>query len=99
MQPLVVKYANASGFTDFIDGLTPDIVFSENPQNYGILGNANEPMLARTLMEIAITNAPIQFTESILPVATSNDFERFTDEMFTDKTLPKEVIKRLEFNQ
>ena len=99
IQPLVVKYANASGFTDFIDGLTPDIVFSENPQNYGILGNANEPMLARALMEIAITNAPILFNENILPVATSNDFERFTDEMFTDKTLPKEVIKRLEFNQ
>jgi C-terminal processing protease CtpA/Prc len=99
MQPLVVKYANASGFTDFDNGLVPDIVLSENPQNYGVLGDESEPLLARALMEISITNAPIPYSELILPYATSNQFEDFISEMYTDKTLPDTVIKRLKFNQ
>jgi len=99
MQPLVVKYANASGFTDFVDGLAPDIVLSENPQNYGELGNANEPLLARALLDISITNAPIPYSEFILPYATSNKFEKFSSDMYTDKKLPDDVIKRLKFNQ
>ena len=99
MQPLVIKYANASGFTDYVDGLVPDIMLSENPQNYGILGNEDEPLLARALSDIALTNAPIMFTENILPYATSNQFEPFSGEMYSDKKLPDEVIKRLKFNQ
>ncbi len=99
MQPLVVKYANASGFTDFVSGLTPDIVLSENPQNYGVLGDENEPLLARALQEISMTNAPILFSEPILPYATSNKFEPFSNEMITDKELPKDIIKRLKFNK
>lgn len=99
MQPLVVKYANAAGFTDYDDGLVPDIVLSENPQDYGILGDENEPLLARALLEISMTNAPILFSDPILPYATSNSFEGLSDKMFTDKELPKEVIKRLKFNQ
>ncbi|MEZ4796300.1 MAG: S41 family peptidase [Flavobacteriaceae bacterium] len=99
MQPLVVKYANSVGTTDFVNGLTPDIVMSENPQNYGILGDENEPLLARALLEIAMTNAPIMPNEPILPYKTSNTFEKFSNEMFIDKELPKDVIKRLKFNQ
>jgi C-terminal processing protease CtpA/Prc len=99
MQPLVVKYANAVGFTDFDNGLVPDIVLSENPQNYGVLGDENEPLLARALLEISMTNAPISNAEPILPFATSNSFEGLTDKMFTDKKLPKELIKRKTFNQ
>ena len=99
MQPLVVKYANSVGFTDYINGLNPDVVLSENPQNYGTLGDENEPLLARALLEISMTNAPIQFNEVKLPYATSNKFERFSNEMFIDKELPKDVIKRLKFNQ
>ena len=99
MQPLVIKYANASGFTDYADGLTPDYVLSENPQNYGILGDANEPMLARALQEISITNSAIPFSEFILPYATSNQFERFSNEMYTDKKLPEDLINRLKINK
>ena len=99
MQPLVLKLVNASGFTDYIDGLTPDIVFSENPQNYGVLGSADEPLLARALLEISLTNAPILITETILPYASSNEFETFSNEMYIENKLPKDIIKRLKFNQ
>lgn len=99
MQPLVVKYANSAGFTDYFNGLTPDITLSEDPQNYGILGDENEPLLARALLEISMTNAPILFSELILPYATSNKFEKFSNEMFIDKELPKDILKRLKFNQ
>ena len=99
MQPLVVKYANAVGFTDYSTGLNPNIVMSENPQNYGAIGNTDEPLLARALLDIAQSNAPIMFTENISPYATSNEFESFSSEMYTDKKIPEDLIKRLKFNQ
>jgi len=99
MQPLVVKYANAVGFTDYSNGLNPNIVMSENPQNYGALGDENEPLLARALFDISVSNAPILLSDVILPYATSNEFETFSNDMYIDKKLPEEVIKRLKFNQ
>lgn len=99
MQPLVLKLANSSGATDYINGLNPDIVMSENPQNYGALGDENEPLLARALLDISLTNSPIMFTDFILPYATNNEFEKFSDEMYIDKKIPENIIKRLKFNQ
>ena len=99
MQPLVVKYANANGTTDYFDGLSPNIVMSENPQNYGIIGSGDEPLLARALLDIAQSNAPIMFTETILPYASSNEYGKFSKEMIVDKKLPKDIIKRLQINQ
>lgn len=49
LQPLVFKYANADGYTDFVDGLTPDIEIDEDYYNLGQLGDLNEPLLARTI--------------------------------------------------
>lgn len=99
MQPLVLKLANSSGFSDFDNGLTPDILLSESPNNYGMLGDENEPLLARALLDISISNAPIPYTEFTLPYSTSDAFEKFNGEMYVEKELPDEVIKRLKFNQ
>ncbi|WBL26405.1 S41 family peptidase [Zunongwangia sp. HGR-M22] len=52
MQPLVLKMANADGYTDFVDGLTPDIFIEEELGNLGILGDPEEPFLARAIDEI-----------------------------------------------
>lgn len=99
MQPLVLKLANSIGFTDYSEGLNPNITFTENPQDYGDLGNEDEPMLARALLDISLTNSPIMFIEGVLPYATSNEFEAFSNYMYIDKKLPEEVLKRIKFNQ
>lgn len=52
MLPLVFKTLNAAGVTDYADGLVPDIELSEDFSNLGILGNQNEPLLARAISEI-----------------------------------------------
>ncbi|MDC7993751.1 S41 family peptidase [Altibacter sp. HG106] len=57
MLPLVFKTANASGFTDFNDGLTAEVEQFEDYSNLGILGEPDEPLLQRALSEI--TGIPI----------------------------------------
>ena len=52
MLPLVLKTVNSVGFTDFINGLDPDIFLKEDFSNLGVLGDVNEPLLARTLEAI-----------------------------------------------
>jgi hypothetical protein len=56
-------------------------------------------LICSGFFDISQTNAPIPYTESILPYATSNEFEKFSEEMYIDKELPKEIIERLQFNK
>ena len=39
VQPLILKSVNANGFTDYVNGLTPNIEVSEDFSNLGELGN------------------------------------------------------------
>ena len=52
MLPLVFKTSNAIGFTDYVEGLFPDIQLKENYTNLGVLGDVNEPLLAAALNDI-----------------------------------------------
>ncbi len=52
MLPLVFKTANASGNTDYVNGLVPDIAIDEDYANLGMLGDLSEPFLATALNEI-----------------------------------------------
>jgi len=56
MQPLVLKMANKDGYTDFKDGLIPDIIITEDLENMGVLGDPEEPYLARAIDEILNRN-------------------------------------------
>ncbi|AFU67244.1 C-terminal processing serine protease, peptidase_S41 superfamily [Psychroflexus torquis ATCC 700755] len=58
IQPLILKTANKDGFTDFFDGLDPDIELNESFSNLGILGDPNETLLNRALQEIIPGFAP-----------------------------------------
>ena len=60
MLPLVFKTANAAGFTDFVDGLIPQIELKENYFNLGQLGAIDEPLLAEAIQEIAGRPVPIR---------------------------------------
>jgi C-terminal processing protease CtpA/Prc len=52
MLPLVFKTSNVLGFTDYAEGLFPDIQLKENYTNLGVLGDVNEPLLAAALNDI-----------------------------------------------
>jgi carboxyl-terminal processing protease len=52
MQPLVIKYSNAEGFTDFQDGIEPDIEVQDNLLYAKPFGSLEDPLLARALEEI-----------------------------------------------
>ncbi|MBW8245090.1 carboxyl-terminal protease [Muricauda oceani] len=62
LQPLVGRNENADGFSDYTSGLVPDIALSEDLTNLGVLGDVNEPLLARALQEITGVSAKTDFT-------------------------------------
>lgn len=47
--PIVLKYANANGVTDFVNGLTPDIFMEDDLLNAKSFGDETDPMLATAL--------------------------------------------------
>lgn len=50
--PIVLKYANAEGYTDFADGLTPDYEIEDNLINAKPFGDTDDPMLALAIENI-----------------------------------------------
>lgn len=52
LQPIIVRAENSVGFSDYSNGLIPDIELGEDAGNLGVLGNADEPLLARAIQEI-----------------------------------------------
>ena len=89
IQPLVGRNENAQGFSDYTSGLNPDIVLEEDLSNLGILGDPNEPLLARALQEITGNSAKISFdVEMPAKVLTdSKMFKPLKDNMVLDKEL------------
>ena len=66
LQPIISRVENSAGFSDYIDGLVPDIELPEDITNLGVLGNANEPLLARAIQEITGIGAKRSF-EVLIP--------------------------------
>src|SRR5690606_29557138 len=60
MLPLVFKTSNATGNTDFNEGLFPQIPMQEDYFNLGQLGDPNEPFLAAALNEILPRPLPVR---------------------------------------
>lgn len=82
MQPLVANGVNKNDETVPGDGLTPDIELSESPLNYGVLGDANETLLAAALADIENSTSKLSNLKSktIIPlkqIKDSNDFNPF----------------------
>lgn len=89
IQPLVGRNENAAGFSDYTDGLVPDIELEEDLENLGVLGDINEPLLARAIQEITGVSAKRDFSVA-MPVrllTSSKMFQPIRDNMFLDKPL------------
>ena len=61
LQPIISRVENSAGFSDYADGLIPDIALDEDITNLGVLGDSNEPLLARAIQEITGVGAKRSF--------------------------------------
>ena len=52
MQPIVLKYSNAIGYTDFVDGIPPDFYEVEDWPFFEPFGSVDDPLLAEALTQI-----------------------------------------------
>ncbi|SDQ67707.1 S41 family peptidase [Flagellimonas zhangzhouensis] len=89
LQPLVGRNENADGFYDYTSGLVPTIELGEDLTNMGVLGDVNEPLLARALQEISGAGAKKDFTVQMKAEAfTSSRIQTpLKDNMYLDKPL------------
>ena len=54
MQPIVLKIANANDFSDYVNGLNPDVSQVEDIENLGVLGETSDPLLNTALNYVII---------------------------------------------
>ena len=52
VQPIILKYANSQGVTDFKNGFAPDVFVEDNPSSSIPLGDKKEIMLKKAIEEI-----------------------------------------------
>ncbi|WP_341217234.1 S41 family peptidase, partial [uncultured Wocania sp.] len=104
MQPLIFKSLNVNGVTDYFNGLSPDQnnILGESIRNLGVLGDENEPLLARAISIIdgsgrsSITTS--SKSENLIDImGSSKDLLPFSNEMYVDKEIPAGLIKRILF--
>ena len=92
LQPLVGRNENADGFFDYTAGLSPTIPIEEDLTNLGILGDVNEPLLARAIQQITGTTTRRSFDVQ-MPIKrfiSSGAMTGMGDRMFLDKDLSLE---------
>ena len=73
MQPIVLKIGNVAGYTDFPDGLEPDIFIKESLLNPGILGDIEEPLLKIAIDQISGDAISIENNYFFKEISTPKD--------------------------
>jgi C-terminal processing protease CtpA/Prc len=99
MQPIVVKYANSKGVSDFVDGLVPDIQAEEDFAHLMPFGDPNETLLKVALNDmqgIAVTSQTLKSAKmGLRKIVDSKQLKRFGNEMYINpkkfNTLKKEM--------
>ncbi|WP_445382461.1 S41 family peptidase [Robiginitalea sp. IMCC43444] len=89
MQLILGRNENAAGFSDYTAGLPPDISQSEDLENMGVLGDVNEPLLARALSEITGVSGKQSFDvmRPANPVYSSRIAKPMRDIMLLDREI------------
>lgn len=86
IQPLIGRNENADGFFDFTSGLQPDYELLEDYSNLGILGEENEPLLAKAIELITGQTGKRDYTVQypINTVSSSKEHSLISDKMVDD---------------
>ena len=86
IQPLIGRNENADGFFDFTSGLQPDYELLEDYSNLGILGEENEPLLAKAIELITGQTGKRDYTVQypINTVSSSKEHSLMSDKMVDD---------------
>jgi|GEM_PF-100495 len=86
MQPIVAKYANSLGVTDFVNGLTPDVKATEDFANLLPFGDPNENLLSVVLADMSGIPTTAQLLKSakigLKKVTDSHNFKPFSNDMY-----------------
>ncbi len=94
MQPIVVKYTNSLGVSDYVNGLAPTIIAEEDFANLLPFGDPNEDLLKVVLADIKgipVTGMVLKSAKmGLRKVADSHDFKPFANEMYIN---PKKFQK------
>jgi hypothetical protein len=95
MQPIVAKYANSLGISDFVEGLAPDYTAKEDVGSLLPFGDENETLLKVTLDVIKGLKSQTITTPSSLAnskaIFGSKDKVQFSRDMYID---PRKLEKR-----
>jgi C-terminal processing protease CtpA/Prc len=97
MQAIIAVTENSQGFSS-PDGLPADIELREDAENMGILGDVNEPLLARAIQEITGMSGRRDFTVKtpVNEITNSKMFTPMKDNMYRD--IPAELDYPLKVN-
>ena len=87
MQPIVLKIGNVAGYTDFPDGLEPDIFIKESLLNPGILGDIEEPLLKIAIDQIS--GDAISIENNYLFKEISNPKDELKEKIIIDNIIIK----------
>lgn len=90
MQPITLKIANSNGYSEFINGLTPDIDGKESALNLMQLGDTEETLLKLALDHIRgieTKSATLEDVISFKSLKSSKDFLRFNKDMYVEPEL------------
>lgn len=82
LQPIIIRYANAQGVTNFKNGFAPDFVVRDELLPAYPLGDLTEPLLKKAVEEITGTTLPVP-KRAVLPVEyiiVDRGFSKFDDQ-------------------
>lgn len=98
IQPLVANSINVNDIAVPAGGLPPTTTFEllEVPRNYGTLGDINEPLLARAILDIQGLGRYAQPQIELKTIEKDLNLKPFEDQMFIDSD--DIFINRLQFN-
>lgn len=82
LQPIVLRYANAQGVTNFKDGFVPDLLVDDELLPAFPLGDLTEPLLKKAIEDITGTTIPVP-KRAALPidyVIVDHGFSKFDEQ-------------------
>lgn len=82
MQPLVANSVNKDNLEVPSTGIVPNINLRESPNNLGVLGDVNEPLLAAALADIeGLGRSFPMFIETLTPVNYKSEDSKFNEKL------------------